>query len=277
MRKLFKYNKNYKWLLIVQDLFSRKLKALIALKTKRSAEVGDALTDLFKIEKPHSFLSDQGKEFFCRKVYDKFNINWYTTNDITQKVAITERALLVVKQRLFKMMAKEKTLKWIDKLPAILQAYNASFNRTLGMTPSQAEKGVNQSKVFYNTVTKRSKPAGFKFDVGQIVRILRHKHLGSKSYTGNYSNILYEIYKREKRAGAPVYFLKELLTGDEIKGSFYFEELRPVEIDKNNLPKVEGIYGIRLDNDKEQVNIKLAGASRRKWMDYDDLIRDPNY
>ena len=276
--KLSEENQGYKWMLIVQDLFSRKLKALVAQKTKTSLETSRSLSEIFGKEKPHKFLTDQGGEFLgaCVPVYQQFHVHHYTTQDVTQKAATCERALLDVKRRLYKIMAHEKTWRWIDKLQPALHAYNTSFNRNLGMEPNEAAKRKNQSKVFYNTVTKvenrrlsrsRKVEVQYKYSIGQIVRILLHQTF-SKSYSGMCSDMLYEIYKREIRAGAvPVYYLKELLSGEEIKGSFYEQELVPVEINRSKLPKIDKIQGIRLSpHNKEQV---LVG---NRWVDYGQLI-----
>jgi len=280
LSKLSKANRGFKWLLIVQDLFSRKLKALIPQKTKTSKETAQSLEKLFAVEKPRKFLVDQGGEFRgqCNVVYAKYGIHYYTTSDNQQKAATVERALLVVKQRLYKMMAYENSLTWINKLESVKRAFNNSFNRMIGFTPNDAEKPQNEARVFYNTVAKvenrRIAKKGFpkyKFEVGQVVRILKSQQFG-KSYTGAYSNILYEIFGQKIMVGGiPVYFLRELLTGEKIKGSFYASELRPVSIDKSKLPKVDQMYGIRLNNEQEEVKVKVPGG-RQHWVAYDSLI-----
>ena len=199
------------------------------------------------------------------------------TNDFSQKVAPVERSLLTVKQRLFKVMAAQQSWNWIDRLDSILKVLNHTYNRTIGMTPTEAEKPKNQSEVFYNTITKKenlkiAQKRHFKFEIGKVVRILKDQPY-AKSYTGSYSNILYEIYGRKIKASkVPVYFLKEMLSGDKIIGSFYGPELKSVDIIKKNLPKIDKIHGIRLDKEIEQVLIKYPGERKRHWIDYDKLI-----
>jgi hypothetical protein len=145
------------------------------------------------------------------------------------------------------------------------------------MTPECAEKVKNQARVFYNTVTEaeiRNKRLGleFKFDLGQVVRILKDQTF-QKSYTGNYSNMLYKIVSREKKSGVPVYSLNELLTGEDVKGIFYNEELKPVTINETELPEVDAIHGVRLDNEQEQVLVSYkANPKKRFWIFYDELI-----
>jgi len=272
--KLYRENKGYKWMLIVQDLFSRKIKALVAQKNKTAKETSLSLDKIFSDEKPKKFLTDQGGEFLgsCKEIYQKHNIHHHTTNDVTQKVAPVERALLVVKQRLFKALAKENTWTWIDKLQSILRAYNRSYNRTLGMTPLQAERRENQSRVFFNTVTRPTTKKlllrlKFKFPIGQIVRILKDE-LHAKSYLGRFSDVLYQIYDRKFHTGVPIYYLKELLSGEKVIGIFYQQELIPVTIDPKTLPKIDKIHQMRSDRGREQVLVTLAGENKKRWIDY---------
>jgi hypothetical protein len=148
--KLYKSNKNYRWLVVIQDLFSRKLIVLVAQKSKTSKETAKSLENVFSLRAPRKFLTDKGGEYMgeCKDVYKKFSITHYTTNDVTQKVAPVERAILVIKQRLFKIMRHENTLTWIDKLDDVMNAYNSSYNRVLEMSPNDAEKPENQVKCF---------------------------------------------------------------------------------------------------------------------------------
>ena len=280
--KLYKSNGGYKWLLVVQDLFSRKLIGLVAQKRKTAKETSQSLDKLFTEapRTPKKFLTDNGGEFLreCKAVYQKYAIHHYTTNDVTQKVAPVERAILVVKQRLFKIMARERTMNWVDKLQDALTAYNKSHNRNLGMTPREAEKRENQGQVFYNTVTKaekrnRKRALRYKFTVGQVVRILRDQTY-LKSFRGNYSNMLYRIVKREmKSGGIPIYRLHELLTDDPLVGIFYGQELKPVTLDESKLPEVDAIHNIRLRDEADEVLISYKDSpNKRVWVLYDNLI-----
>ena len=250
----------------------------MAQKSKTAAETSKFLDKIFQVRAPKKFLTDKGGEFLgaCKVVYSKYSIHHYTTNDVTQKVAPVERAILVVKQRLFKMMAVDKNFVWTDKLEPIIKAYNKSYNRNLGMDPHCAEKPKNRAKVFHNSILKRinKRPINpkFQFNVGQVVRILKDQTHG-KSYTGNYSNMLYKIVKRDLKSRIPVYYLRELLTDEEIKGIFYTAELKPVNIDEAKLPEVEAIHGIRLDNEEEQVQVSFkTEPKKRQWVMYDNLI-----
>ena len=278
---LTRYNNNYRYLLVVQDLFSRKLVGLVALKRKLSQEVAQALQHIIKEvgHVPQVFYTDQGREFFgeCQKLYSKYNIEHATTNDITQKAAPVERAILVVKQRLYKIMNSQNTLKWTDKLNDVMTAYNNSYNRTLGMSPMHAGLPKNQNEVFRRSVAQRELQMmqenplqKFQFHVGTTVRILKDQPFG-KSYVGNYSQVVYTISKQEIKGGVPVYALKEFLTGEPLQGIFYEQELTPVKV-KEPKERPKKIHSFRLFDNKEQVQVSYHDKEGKFWVDYSKLL-----
>lgn len=286
---LSSFNKGVRWLLIVQDLFSRSIKLLAAQRKKTSEETAHSLDSLFasasrENKLPNRFLTDKGGEFFGKsvEVYKKWGVRHYTTKDVTQKVAPVERAIRKVKARLYKIMAREGSWRWTDKLNAVRRAYNEGDNRNLGTSPEEAEKPENKSSVFYNSVVKKetkvigTRPKGKKIlNEGDVVRILRSQQFG-KSYTGMFSEILYVIYEVGKRAGGvTVYYLQELLSGEKVDGIFYGSELEKVDISNLKLPRVKKIHGRRLvEGEREEVNVSYEGdpSGKREWIVYSNLI-----
>ena len=277
------HNHNFRYLLVVQDLFSRKILGLAALRNKQSKQVAEAFQKILDQQgvAPKIFFTDSGTEFFgeMNKIYEKYNIKHLTSNDFTQKAAPTERAILTLKQRLYKIMAAEKTFIWTDKLDLLLKAFNNSVNRTLGMTPNQAILPKNRSLVFYRSVilptTKITslKPPQSVYRIGQIVRILLQQPFG-KSYVGNYSQVLYKVYKKALKGGVFVYYLNELLTEEPVTGSFYAEELQPVTLKKDPAKIISKIHSFRLKDHVEEVQVTYANdpQHRRRWVPYSDLI-----
>ena len=281
---LSRYNQQYRYILVVQDLFSRRLLGLVALKRKLSKVVAQALEEIIQRvgRGPKVFYTDSGLEFSgdMNKVYQKYNIKHATTNDFVQKAAPTERAILVIKQRLYKAMAATGSFKWTDKLEQVLKAYNESYNRTLKMTPNEAAMAENKHKVYYNTAVEpeiekmqTTMPNPFKYDVGQVVRVQMQQPFG-KSYVGNYSQVLYMVYKMEIKGGIPTYQLKELLTQEPLRGSFYTQELQPVTLLKSlsGQRKIEKIHSFRMVDNVEQVLVSYKNQKLKQWINYSDLV-----
>jgi hypothetical protein len=284
LRNLAKYNKNYGWINVITDIFTRQIISLTAQKTKTSAETAESIKNTFLSNPPPPKIiySDKGTEFegACRAVYKRFSVLHQTSMDFEQKVAPTERCILEVKRRLFKQMAHENSHSWTGKLDSVMESYNNAWNRDLKMTPNQAADPQKQSRVFYNTITRKEdryrdetilKPE--KFSVGNFVRIRLNNSMFSKTYVGAYSQALYVITNREIRSGLPVYHLKEFLTGEPIIGLFYPEEMVLANVrGLEKAPEIEHIFGRRMNNNREEVQVKLKNEKNRRWIEYTDLI-----
>lgn len=81
LESIAKYNKGYKYLLCVIDIFS-KIAHIEPLKTKSGKEVASAFLKIFKKfnGKPKNIQVDQGTEFFnshVKQLLQKHNINLY--------------------------------------------------------------------------------------------------------------------------------------------------------------------------------------------------------
>ncbi|MCP4652805.1 MAG: transposase family protein [Candidatus Omnitrophica bacterium] len=285
-------NHNFVWLLVITDLFSRKVIALVPQKTKSSKETAHSLDSIFSEakNKPYSFMTDQGGEFLgseSQKIYKKYNINYFTSKDITQKVAPTERLNREIKARLWKFFASSQSYNWIDQLAEICSAINSAYNRSIRMSPNQAELKRNEAKVF-NTLHVKTQVSNFsklaqrkskvyRFEIGQIVRI-QTDQAHWKGYEGTYSDALYKIARRKMKSFLPVYYLEELLTNEPVEGIFYESEMEPVMMSGTTLPRIAAIHGFRRDDmNREQALVSFHDSPKKKtWIFYNDLIPAKN-
>ena len=296
------HNFNFRYLLVVTDIFSRYIIALVPLKKKTAVATTAAFEELFKtLPKPKKIISDRGNiiyfslnllcfsrnsdlsggEFYSstHELFTNLGIKHYYTSDSTQKVAPTERAILTIKQKIFKIMFHQKSKRWVDKLGDVQKSINTSVNRTLGMTPAEAQLKRNEYTVFRRTVNipsakVMSKQRPPKYNVGDIVRIsMSNGSAMKKSYMGlNFSQILYKIIKRQSLNGIWIYHLKELLSDEPLKGSFYEQELEKVTIDLTKMPAEPILYDHARVNDMlTEIYTKLPGENRAKWIAVEDL------
>ena len=119
-----------------------------------------------------------------------------------------------------------------------------------------------------------SKKQPFKFNIGDICRILKTKSVfKSSSYEGRFSTVLYKIIARKINFGLPVYYLEEALSGTPLNGAFQEFELRKVAIKANALPSVFKVLDTRLDKGVENVKIKATAFSKPTWVVYTDLLK----
>ena len=129
MQKLSKWNKGYKYLLMVLDLFS-KYGWIVPLKTKTGLEVSKSFKTIFKKSraKPKKLWVDKGKEYYYKNVLDllaKNNIEIYSTEN-EEKSSVCERWNRTIKEKMYKRFTIQKNTVYIDILPKILASYNNS-------------------------------------------------------------------------------------------------------------------------------------------------------
>ena len=123
---------------------------------------------------------------------EKHDITLYSTQN-DEKCSVIERWNRTIKTKLWKYFTANNTHKYIDVLDALIEKYNNTFNRAIGMTPTEACKASNRTVVFHNLYFKKmaefneKKP---KFHVSDKVRLGVKKDLFEKSYVINW--LLYD-------------------------------------------------------------------------------------
>ena len=123
------------------------------------------------------------------------------------------------------------------------------------MTPNQARKPENCGKVYFKIVGgKPSKTGRASFSVGDTVRISKYKRKTfDKGYTPNWTEEVFLI--DEIQPTNPITYKIKDLNGQEIKGTFYQEELQKTD---------QTIYRI------EKVIRKTKNKALVKWKGYPD-------
>lgn len=265
-----KINRNFKYILTVIDCFSKYVWAK-PLKTKSGEEVTRAFESILKESgrQPTHIQSDQGKEFFnvhFRKLMQKYKINHYNTFS-RMKAAIVERVIRTIKERLFKYFSLNGTFKWIDILPEIIENYNGRKHRTINMRPRDVNES-NESDVRKFAYNHLKIAAPRKFEVGQIVRISKEKHVFKKGYTPNWTTELFKIVKI--RITNPTTYILEDMNGSPIAGTFYDYELQKTA--NPDIYLVERITGRRKFKGKSQVKVRWLGLDEETWIDAKDIV-----
>ena len=259
MQKLSKWNRGYKYLLMVLDLFS-KYGWIVPLKTKTGLEVAKAFESLLVKNKPKMLWVDKGKEYYNKNVLDllaKDKIKVYSTEN-EEKSSVCERWNRTIKDKMYKRFTMQNNTVYVDILPKILASYNNSRHRSIGMTPIQARKPENYGKVYFNLYgdlardnKKNDKPA---FVIGDRVRISKYKRVTfDKGYTPNWTEEVFII--DEIRFTNPITYKIKDLNGEVIKGTFYREELQKTD---------QEVYRI------EKIIRKSKGKALVKWKGYPD-------
>ena len=239
MQPYSRWNRGYKYLLTVLDVFS-KYAWVVPIKDKK----GETITKAFKVivgkRKPVYLWTDKGTEFYNSnfKEYLKENgITLYSTQNV-EKSSVIERFNRTLKSKMFKQFTIQNSTVFTDILPQIVEEYNNTYHSTIKMTPKEASLKKNESIAYLNSYHDEPFPKFKKpsFKEGDKVRISKYRGIFDKSYKGNWSEELFVIYKTQPTI--PItYKIKDLL-GEDIKGSFYEQELQKADQEVYRIEKV---------------------------------------
>ena len=199
MQQFNKWNKGYRYFLMVLDLFS-KYGWIVPLKDKKGDTVTKAFKTIFKEgRKPQYLWTDKGKEYYnkyLKELLKKDNITLYSTEN-EEKSSVCERWNRTIKTKMWKQFTVQGNTAYLDILPKILKQYNNTKHSSIKMAPAQANTKKNQSAVYFNLYGNMeqlsSKP---KFKVGDKVRISNYKRkVFDKGYTPNWTEEIFVVDK----------------------------------------------------------------------------------
>ena len=260
MRALSKENDDFKYVLMILDVFS-KYGWAVPLKYKTGEDVKTALESIFSKQTPRKIWSDSGNEFYNAKVkrlLKKHNIEIYSTEN-EEKCSVIERWNRTIKTHLWKYFTANGTHRYIDILQPLIDKYNSTKHRSIGMTPSDARKPSNYQQVFKNLYYKKVKEnlGAPKFKVGDKVRLAVKKDKFEKAYIINWSDRVYTI--KEVKNTIPRTYTVQDERKKQHKGTFYEQEL---QANKEERFRVEKIIKYKVLNGKRFGLVK--------WIGYDD-------
>ena len=270
MQKFSRWNKGYRYLLMVLDVFS-KYGWIVPLKDKKGETVADSLKTIFKEgRKPEYLWTDKGKEYYnkhVKELLDKNEITLYSTEN-EEKSSVCERWNRTIKTKMWKQFTVQGNTQYLDMLPKLVKQYNNTRHSSTKMTPTEASKKKNEGVVYFNLYgdmeISKQKP---KFKVGDKVRISKYKrNVFDKGYTPNWSEEIFTV--DEIQHTNPITYKLKDLRDEDIEGSFYEPELLKAEQQVFRIDKV-----IRRDYKKKQALVKWKGYSDEfnSWVPMKDL------
>ena len=270
MQQFSKWNKGYRYLLMVLDVFS-KYGWIVPLKDKKGETVTEAFKTILKEgRKPQYLWVDKGKEFHNKQVkelLDKNKITLYSTEN-EEKSSVCERWNRTIKSKMWKQFTVQGNTMYLDMLPKLVKQYNNTKHSSIKMTPIEASKKKNEGVVYFNLYgdmeTLKQKP---KFKIGDKVRISKYKrNVFDKGYTPNWTEEVFTVDKIQYTN--PITYKLKDLNNEEIKGSFYEPELLEAKQDVFRIDKI-----IRRDYKKKQALVSWKGYSDdfNSWIPIKDL------
>jgi len=243
MSKYSRTNKGYKWILIVIDIFDRKVFA-VAMKDKSthtSTEAMKLIFDLFKCS-PSRLTTDDGSEWKgqFQKLLDEKKITHRIAEQGDHKLlGVIDRFSRTLKTIIFKYFTENNTTTWFDMLDNFIKTYNnVPHSGICDMSPNDANKYWMSTRECH--LEKLSHVVEYNFHIGDIVRIRLKKKIFEKGYTRQWSKKTYEIIDKIGQA----YVLNN---GNHIRG----HDIQKVSKPDENKIQVDEI-------DKENKNAKFV-------------------
>lgn len=266
----WKFNKGYRYMLVVINVFSKYV-WIEPIKSKSAKDVVLAMRIIIQKAKdtPKNLQTDMGKEFFNKefqKLMFEYNINHYNTYS-NLKASVVERVNRTIKNLMWKRFSLRGNYKWIDILDEVVQKYNNTKHSAIGIKPNEVNKK-NEECILKSSFThmKTVDPKTPKFNVGDYVRISKHREAFSKGYTPNWSNEIFRI-KKVNLTNPNTYLIQDE-NASEISGGFYEQELQKVK--HPDVYLVEKI--IRRKGNKVLVKWLGLDKTRNSWILKKDVL-----
>ena len=271
MSEIGKKNDGFRYIMTVIDVFS-KVAWAVPLKNKSAPAMVVAFETLFEQANPRvprKIQADKGKEFLNRLVQDMLKdkgIHHFVTQSDT-KASVVERFNRTLKTRMWRFFTAKNTYRYLDVLPQLIQSYNLSFHRTIGMRPLSVTP-INEQRVWTRMFGKLQAPGAAKFETGDMVRLSKVKRLFEKGYQPNWTEEHFTVTEKVKSTPR-VYKIKDF--GDQpIEGKFYKEELQKIVKTVDDQYVIEKIIQKR----SGQVLVKWRGWPEKfnSWIPEADVV-----
>ena len=233
MQLISKFNKGFRFLLCVIDIFS-KYAWVVPLKGKKGVSIVNAFQSILEISnrKPNKIWVDKGSEFynssFKKWLQDKEIVMYSTHHE--GKYVIAERFIRILKNKIYKHMASISKNVYIAKLDDTVNECNNIYHRTIKIKPIDVKDDT------YIYIAKEVNDKDPKFKVGDHVRISKYKKFFAKGYTPNWSEDIF-VLKGIKNT-VPWTYVTNDLNGEEIIGTFYEKELQKKNQEEFRIEKV---------------------------------------
>ena len=142
MQLISKFNKGFRFLLFVIDIFSRYA-WVVPLKDKKGASIVNAFQKILKESdrKPKKIWVDKESGF-----YNSSFKKWLKDNDIKmysihneEKSVVAERFIRTLKTKIYKYMTLVSKTVYIDKLDDIVGEYNNTCHRKIKIKPADVK------------------------------------------------------------------------------------------------------------------------------------------
>ena len=268
LSKYKKKNKNYRYILVLIDVFSRKAFAR-PLKSKDISDIIESAKSIFKEYIPQSITSDSDSAFMShefQKLLNKHEIfhDVIIASNDHQALGIIDRFALTIKTIFTKLFLINDNTNWISELDDVVYNYNHTPHKALeGITPTQAMTeeyhhliaSINHDKI--KKFVKQNHKS--EFEIGDKVR-RRIKEQFRKGSEPKYSDKVYDVINVNGRR-VTLSNDKTYVESDLVKAVNYVENNPITKAKKEN--KIDRL-------------IKKAGVTESNIIEREKRVKKPN-
>jgi len=242
VQPLAKYNRGIRYLLTVVDTLS-KYAWVQPLKAKTGVALVHAFDKIVKQgrRRPNRLQTDRGKEFYNRtfqRWLEEQGIQHFSTEG-DAKASVVERFNRTLKERLYRYFTAANTLRFDDVLPDLVQGYNGTRHRSIGMAPQDVTWDNEEAvwKRLYGPRLKGKKKPQFK--VGDRVRLNKIHRTFAKGYLPGWTEEVFVVH-RVVPGPVPTYKIREW-DDTPVDGTFYEADLQKVHVPDQALFRIEKV------------------------------------
>ena len=170
-------------------------------------------------------------------------------------------------------MYHNQTHRYLDVINDIVNSYNNTTHGSINMKPKDVNKQ-NELNLWARQYLKQGKKKKlrkpfYQYNIGDYVRISRFVNIFTRDYDQKWTLEIFRIINRNAKQGFPIYDIEDY-DGEPIIGSFYEPELQKVEVDKDQIFKIDKVLQTKTKN-----KIKMHLVSWLSWpKKYNSWIKD---
>ena len=194
----------------------------------------------------------------------RYGVRWYASKNMEIKAAIVERWNRTLKEKMYRYFTYKNTLRYLDVLPRLIDSYNNSYHRSIGMRPIEVNSS-NASEVAARLYPKKPDKIRYKYKIGQHVKVSESRLIFKKGYLGSWSSEVFVITAAYPTQ--PVTYQLSDLRDTVIDGRFYEPEIQAVK--KPDLFAIDKVIKTRKRGNKTQyyVSFRDYGPEFNEWVD----------
>ena len=243
MQGISKQNGGIRSFFTVIDVFS-KFAWAIPVYSKNASALTAAFGQLLKtVNKRHPQLlqTDKRKEFFnsgFKSLMKRHNIKHFA-NESEQKAAVIQRFNRIIKTRIWTYLSDRGTVRWLDVIQDLVNAYNHSRHRSIGMAPADVQKKY-ENRLWVRLFGDDNTHLKPQIPQGAMVQASSHKTIFDDGYMLNWTKENFTVSpEMPPRKGTKSHIDMFVdYNNDAVKGSLYPEKLQEILDNQYRIEKV---------------------------------------